>query len=166
VALFAGTILFRKLLLVLSPDVYGLDPALFNNDEKADMPTTSVIQRQARHSRRPNIIIILADDLGYGDMGIQGSTAIKTPNIDTLATEGVRFTSFYASAPVCSPSRAGLLTGRYPLRSGIVGPYQPTEDTLLRRATRQLGIYMSQLGTVDMAGGGFRIEIAYLFIHV
>lgn len=153
VVIFAGAVLFRKLLLVFSPDVYGLDPGLFNNDDKADMPVTSVIQRQARHSRRPNIIIILADDLGYGDIGIQGSTAIKTPHIDALATAGVRFTSFYASAPVCSPSRAGLLTGRYPLRSGIIGPFQQAQDTLMRKATRQAGMVMAQMGMVDMAGG-------------
>lgn len=153
VVLFAAAVLFRKLLLVFSPDVYGLDPALFNTSDKANMPVTSVVQRQARHSYKPNIIIILADDLGYGDIGVQGSTAIKTPHIDALAAEGVRFTSFYASAPVCSPSRAGLLTGRYPLRSGIIGPLQPAQDTLMRRATRQAGIVMAQMGMVDMAGG-------------
>ena len=72
----------------------------------------------------PNIIFILADDLGYGDLGVQGSRAIKTPHIDRLATEGMRFTNCYASAPICSPSRAGLLTGRYPLRSGIMTAMQ------------------------------------------
>ncbi|MBW2293237.1 MAG: sulfatase-like hydrolase/transferase [Deltaproteobacteria bacterium] len=70
-------------------------------------------------------IAILADDLGYGDIGAQGSGAIDTPQIDRLASQGVRFTQFYASAPVCSPSRAGLLTGRYPLRSGIMHDRAP-----------------------------------------
>ena len=65
---------------------------------------------------KPNILIILCDDLGYGDIGSYGATTIKTPNIDQLAKEGVLFTQFYSSAPVCSPSRAGLLTGRYPNR--------------------------------------------------
>ena len=67
---------------------------------------------------QPNIIFILCDDLGYGDVSFQGSTQIKTPNIDALAKSGVRFTQGYVSAPVCSPSRAGLLTGRMGVRFG------------------------------------------------
>lgn len=67
---------------------------------------------------RPNIIVILADDLGFGDLGCYGSRDIPTPNIDSLATGGVRFTSGYVTAPVCSPSRAGLMTGRYQQRFG------------------------------------------------
>jgi arylsulfatase A len=66
----------------------------------------------------PNIIIILADDLGSGDLSLNGSP-IRTPNIDRLATEGAQLTEFYASANVCTPSRAGLLTGRYPIRMGL-----------------------------------------------
>ncbi len=65
----------------------------------------------------PNIVIILTDDLGYGDLSCYGSSAVSTPNLDKMASSGVRMTSFYASAPVCTPSRAGLLTGRYPIRS-------------------------------------------------
>ena len=61
---------------------------------------------------RPNIILILADDLGYGDLGVYGATDTKTPNLDRLAREGTRFTDFYANAPVCTPTRAGLITGR------------------------------------------------------
>jgi arylsulfatase A-like enzyme len=68
--------------------------------------------------RAPNVIVILADDLGYGDTGVYGSKVIHTPNIDALAASGVRFTSAYVSHPVCSPSRAGLLTGRYQERFG------------------------------------------------
>ena len=68
---------------------------------------------------RPNIIIINCDDLGYGDVAAYGSTAIKTPNIDRLAEGGVRFTSFYSCNSVCTPSRFGLLTGRYPQRAGL-----------------------------------------------
>jgi arylsulfatase A-like enzyme len=69
----------------------------------------------------PNFIVILADDLGYGDLGCYGSTRVKTPNIDQMAREGMRFTSFYAAASVCSASRAALLTGRYPIRTGVTG---------------------------------------------
>lgn len=68
--------------------------------------------------RQPNIVFIFADDLGIGDTGIYGSEIIKTPNIDKLATSGVRLTNGYVSHPVCSPSRAGLLTGRYQQRHG------------------------------------------------
>lgn len=67
---------------------------------------------------RPNVVLILADDLGYGDVGFNGGKEIPTPHLDALAREGVRFASGYASAPLCSPTRAGLLTGRYQQRFG------------------------------------------------
>jgi len=69
--------------------------------------------------RRPNFIVILCDDLGYGDLACFGHPAIKTPNLDRLAADGMRLTECYSAAPVCSPSRAGLLTGRCPIREGI-----------------------------------------------
>ncbi len=68
---------------------------------------------------QPNIVIIYADDLGYGDLGCYGSPVIRTPNLDRMASEGLRFTDFYSGAEVCTPSRTALLTGRYPLRSGM-----------------------------------------------
>src|SRR2546429_7463323 len=68
---------------------------------------------------RPNVIVILSDDQGSIDAGCYGAKDLRTPNLDALAHRGVRFTQFYAAAPVCSPSRAALLTGRYPLRCGI-----------------------------------------------
>ena len=67
----------------------------------------------------PNIVMIYADDLGWGDLGCYGNPTIRTPHLDRLAAEGARFTQFYSAAPLCSPSRAALLTGRYPVRSGI-----------------------------------------------
>ncbi len=67
----------------------------------------------------PNFIIILADDMGYGDVGIFGHPTIKTPNLDKMAYEGQKWTNFYVAAPVCTPSRAGLMTGRLPVRSGM-----------------------------------------------
>jgi arylsulfatase A len=73
----------------------------------------------ARTKRRPNIILIVADDLGWGDLGCYGSPLIKTPHLDALARGGVRMTDFYASANVCTPSRAGMITGRYPIRTGL-----------------------------------------------
>lgn len=77
------------------------------------------IEKAKDLSSFPNFIIILTDDMGYGDLSCQGSHAIRTPHLDQLAREGVRMTDFYASSPVCSPSRAGLLTGRYPVRTGV-----------------------------------------------
>ncbi len=70
-------------------------------------------------SRSPNFIVILCDDLGYGDLGCYGSTANRTPRIDRMAAEGMRFTDFYMAQPLCSPSRAALLTGCYPKRVGL-----------------------------------------------
>ena len=72
-------------------------------------------------ARSPNVIVIFTDDQGSVDAGCYGTSDIQTPHIDSLAERGIRFTQFYAAAPVCSPSRAGLLTGRYPLRAGVPG---------------------------------------------
>src|SRR5689334_4866083 len=79
------------------------------------LPTLSLAQPQ----RPPNIVYILADDLGYGDLGCYGHPTIRTPNLDRMAREGMRFTDFYAASPVCTPSRAAMLTGRYAARSGM-----------------------------------------------
>jgi len=75
---------------------------------------------QLRNSQRtPNIVVIFADDLGYGDIGVYGHPTINTPNIDRMAAEGQKWTNFYAAASVCTPSRAALLTGRLPIRNGM-----------------------------------------------
>lgn len=99
--------------------------------------TTSAFPQQSR----PNIILILADDLGYGDLGCYGQQKIKTPNIDKLAEEGVRYTNFYSGATVCAPSRASLLTGLHNGHSSVRGnqPFpqqlgnEPTIATILKR---------------------------------
>ena len=79
--------------------------------------------------RKPNVVLILCDDLGYGDLGVFGNGMIRTPNIDRLAAEGARLTTFYASANVCTPSRAGLMTGRYPIRTGLARDVIRQTDT-------------------------------------
>lgn len=82
----------------------------FNSSAIAQMPA-------APH--RPNVVFILIDDMGYGDLGCYDANAAKTPRIDQLAREGIRFTQYYSNAPICSPSRCALLTGQYPQRWGI-----------------------------------------------
>lgn len=80
----------------------------------------SSVKKEKRNTgtKSPNIIVIFADDLGYGDLGSYGHPSIRTPNIDKMATQGQRWTNFYVGASVCTPSRAALLTGRLPVRSG------------------------------------------------
>src|SRR5271154_3642960 len=83
------------------------------------LPLTVSGQEKQAELRRPSVLLIVADDLGYGDLGCYGGKDIRTPRLDRLAEEGARLTDFYASAPVCSPTRASLITGRYPQRSGF-----------------------------------------------
>src|SRR5256885_827751 len=88
----------------------------------------SLLKAQAR-ARKPNFIIVLCDDLGFGDVGAFGGRAIKTPAIDQMAREGVRLTNFYSAANLCTPSRAGLLTGRYAIRTGLAREVIVPADT-------------------------------------
>ena len=74
--------------------------------------------KQISQNNRPNFIIFFADDMGYGDLDCYGHPNIRTPNLNQMASEGVRLTSFYSTASVCTPSRVALLTGRYPVRTG------------------------------------------------
>ena len=76
---------------------------------------------EGRSVRKPNVVLILVDDLGYGDLSCYGAKDLKTPHSDRLITAGVRFDRFYANCPVCSPTRAALLTGRYPDLVGVPG---------------------------------------------
>jgi len=92
---------------------------------------------QATGKDRPNVVFIFVDDQGYYDLGCYGATEFETPRIDAMAKEGIRFTDYYAAAPICSPSRAGLLTGCYPRRVGM--------ETWVHRADSRRGLNPDEL---------------------
>ncbi len=104
--------------------------------------------------KQPNVIVILTDDQGTVDAGCYGSDDILTPHMDALAKRGVRFTQFYAAAPVCSPSRAGLLTGRYPVRAGMPGnapsekgkPGMPASEVTIAETLKAAGYATAHIG--------------------
>ena len=107
------------------------------------------MELQAQEPERPNVIIIITDDQGYGDLGCTGNPHVKTPNIDNFAKESIRFTNFYVS-PVCAPTRASLMTGRYSLRTGIRDTYnggaimasnEVTLAEMLKQADYKTGIF-------------------------
>lgn len=111
---------------------------------------------EPRTARGPNIVLIMADDLGYGDVGCYGCHDIRTPAIDGLAAEGVRFTTFYANAPECTPTRTALLTGRYQHRvgglecalgTGNVGRY---DDAIRLRETHDMGLPATETSIARM----------------
>lgn len=126
---------------------------------------------------RPNIVFILIDDMGYADGGCFGSKFYKTPQIDALAASGVRFTSAYAACAVCSPSRAALMTGKYPARLHITDwipgegapansrfkipdwqQHLPLEETTLAAALKKLGYVTGHIGKWHLGGGEFLPE--------
>ena len=86
-------------------------------------------KHQDQKAEKPNVVIVLIDDEGYGDVGCYGATGFETPNLDKMASKGMRFTNFYSAQPVCSASRVGLLTGCYPNRIGFSGALFP-DDTI------------------------------------
>jgi arylsulfatase A len=105
----------------------------------------------------PNIVIIFADDMGYGDLGVYGHPTIRTPNLDQMAAEGMRFTQFYSAASVCTPSRAALLTGRLPVRNGMASDVTrvlfpdsvnglPVEEITIAEALKESGYATAAIG--------------------
>jgi len=96
-----------------------------------NLPCLSLFASES--TRRPNIIFILADDLGWAELGCYGNTFNETPNLDRLAKQGMRFTDAYAAAPVCSPYRAALMTGQYPARVGITDYLRPNDKNHLSK---------------------------------
>jgi len=102
--------------------------------------------RAAEKRRLPNIVIIMADDAGYADMGAFGATEFATPNLDRMAAEGVKFTDFYVAQPVCGASRAALLTGCYPNRIGLLGAPGPRSRRGIHDDEMTLGELVKQKG--------------------
>ena len=101
----------------------------------AGVGTAALAASRARADRPPNIVFILADDLGYGDLSCFGQTRFSTPNIDALAADGVKFTDCYAGSTVCAPSRCVLMTGLHAghaiIRDNDVGPLRPEDVTAI-----------------------------------
>lgn len=138
----------------------GLRLALLLLVELSLVPRTPAA---APAERRPNLIMIMADDQGSADAGCYGATDLETPAVDRLAASGVRFTQFYSAAPVCSPSRAGFLTGRYPWLAGMPnnGPGPPTErDDRLETLTGE-GLPAGEVTLADL----FR-QAGYATAHI
>src|SRR5262249_46966014 len=109
-------------------------------------------------SRRPNIIFILADDLGYGDLGCYGQTKIKTPNIDKLASQGIRFTDCYAGSTVCAPSRCALMTGLHTghnrIRGNAPGVTLAPGDVTVAEILKQAGYHTALIGKWGLGDEG------------
>ncbi len=120
----------------------------------AALAFTSINTELARAKRKPNVIIIFTDDHGSIDINTYGAEDLITPNLDRLAREGTRFTQFYAAAPVCSPSRAALMTGRYPQRAQLPGntssqkgnPGMPTRQVTIAEAMKEAGYATGHIG--------------------
>jgi arylsulfatase A len=105
----------------------------------------------SRSDQRPNVLLLVSDDQGYGDLGCFGSTEIYTPNLDRLAAAGVRLTEFYVTAPACTPSRASLLTGRYPPRHGLTDMIRnEAPDYGHRYATDEYEVTFERTGGLDV----------------
>jgi arylsulfatase A-like enzyme len=114
-------------------------------------------------ARQPNVVLILADDLGYADLGCFGSTTIKTPHLDKLAAEGVKGTSFYVSQAVCSASRASLMTGCYANRVGMQGALNHTSNEGLNPAEWTLPEMLKEKGYATAAFGKWHLGTRMLF---
>jgi len=117
---------------------------------KKDLGFTLKLQQAEQPDTLPNILLIMADDLGYADLGCYGSTSINTPNLDSLAKQGMRFTDHYAGASVCSPSRVALMTGRYPVRAGFSSVMTPTDLPYSKKFMWHIGKIFNRMGAVDM----------------
>ena len=110
----------------------------------------------AQRKRLPNVVLIFADDLGWGDLGCYGGS-LRTPHLDSLARDGMRFNHFYSANPVCSPSRASLLTGRYPTRVGVPRVLFPKDTTGLNDGETTIAQMLRSLGYRSMCVGKWHL---------
>jgi len=110
-----------------------------------------------RAANRPNVIIVLTDDQGYADVGAFGAQDFATPNLDRLAAEGIRFTSFYSAAPICSPSRAALMTGSYPVRIGLTDVLFPDSSNGLNPEEVTIAELLKSAGYATAAVGKWHL---------
>ena len=102
-----------------------------------------------RQTDRPNIILVMSDDQGWGDTDYNGHPLLKKPHLDRMAGEGIRFNRFYSAAPVCSPTRGSCLTGRHPYRYGIFGAnvgHMPKKEITLAEALKPMGYTTGHFG--------------------
>jgi len=106
-------------------------------------------------AERPNIVLVMADDQGWGDTGYNGHPFVQTPALDAMASEGFVFDRFYAAAPVCSPTRASVLTGRHPIRAKVPnhGRYMRSQENTLAEALKQAGYVTGIFGKVHLGSG-------------
>jgi arylsulfatase A len=110
-----------------------------------------------RSAEAPNVVLVFVDDLGYGDLGSYGHPTIRTPRLDRMAAEGIKLTSFYTAAPVCTPSRAALMTGRYPIRFGLAGNLGPDSPGGLPAGERTLAEALKARGYRTAAFGKWHL---------
>ena len=107
--------------------------------------------------QKPNFVVVFMDDMGYGDMGCFGSSVIRTPQMDSIAEQGARFTSMYSAAAICSPSRAGLLTGKQPQRIGIERVLFPHDKDGIGASVKTVADYLQYSGYKTMMAGKWHI---------
>lgn len=120
----------------------------------------SNVTTETKSADKPNVVLFYVDDLGYGDLASYGHQIVKTPNIDALAAQGIKFTQYYAPAPLCSPSRAGMLTGRTPYRTGIRSWIPDSQNVhigwgerILAHMLQDEGYNTALMGKVHLNGG-------------
>ncbi len=145
---------------------------LFHFSSVALILAFTAVSAQQRHSKNsprphPNVVIIFMDDMGYGDPDFNAGIGYSTPNMDRLASEGMRFTNFYAAQATCTASRAGLLTGCYPNRIGIYGAMMPWDTTALNPKERTIAEALKGIGYHTCMVGKWHLgsKPPYLPIH-